>query len=76
MVNRTEVRTGPAAGYTGSVRILLWDVHGGYTDALLGGSHEYLYCRDDSPEQVEDFGVLVSNGLRRLDGARPAGCRR
>jgi hypothetical protein len=55
------------------VRILLWDVHGGYTDALLGGSHEYLYCRDDSPEQVEDFGVLVSNGLRRLDGARPAG---
>ena len=55
------------------MRILLWDVHGGYTDALLGGSHEYLYCLDESAEQVDDFGVLVGNGLRRLDGDRPAG---
>jgi Glycosyl transferases group 1 len=25
------------------VRILMWDVHGGYTDSLLAGAHEYLF---------------------------------
>jgi hypothetical protein len=54
------------------VRILLWDVHGGYTDALLGGAHEYLFCRDDDPEQLGEFGQLVSKGLRRHGADRPA----
>ena len=25
------------------MRILMWDVHGGYTDSLLAGTHEYLF---------------------------------
>jgi len=29
------------------VRILLWNVHGGYSDSLLGGGHEYLYLRPE-----------------------------
>ncbi|HEU4908746.1 MAG TPA: glycosyltransferase, partial [Propionibacteriaceae bacterium] len=29
------------------VRILMWDVHGGYTDSLLGGTHDYLFLRRD-----------------------------
>jgi hypothetical protein len=29
------------------VRILMWDVHGGYTDSLLGGAHEYLFLPRD-----------------------------
>ena len=53
------------------MRILLWDVHGGYTDALLGGSHEYLFCRDDGPDQLKQFGDLVGKGLRRLGADRP-----
>lgn len=53
------------------MRILLWDVHGGYTDALLGGCHEYLFFRDDDPDQLRKFGELVSKGLRRLGADRP-----
>jgi hypothetical protein len=31
------------------LRILMWDVHGGYTDSLLAGSHDYLFLpRDQS----------------------------
>ena len=30
------------------MRILMWDVHGGYTDSLLAGPHEYLFL---PPEQ-------------------------
>jgi len=29
------------------VRILMWDVHGGYTDSLVAGSHDYLFLRRD-----------------------------
>ena len=29
------------------MRILMWDVHGGYTDSLVAGSHEYLFLRSD-----------------------------
>jgi Glycosyl transferases group 1 len=29
------------------VRILMWDVHGGYTDSLLAGTHDYLFLRRD-----------------------------
>jgi glycosyl transferase family 1 len=29
------------------VRILMWDVHGGYTDSLVAGAHEYLFLRPD-----------------------------
>lgn len=50
------------------MRILIWDVHGGYTDALLHVPHEFVYCRDSSvPELVS----LTADGLsRRTD--RPA----
>jgi hypothetical protein len=44
------------------VRILLWNVHGGYSDSLTGGGHEYLYLPPD------DQG---NGGLPRL--AEPAG---
>lgn len=30
------------------VRILMWDVHGGYTDSLVAGTHEYLFLPPDS----------------------------
>jgi hypothetical protein len=29
------------------VRILMWDVHGGYTDSLVAGTHDYLFLRRD-----------------------------
>lgn len=29
------------------MRILLWNVHGGYSDSFLGGSHHYLYLPPD-----------------------------
>jgi glycosyltransferase involved in cell wall biosynthesis len=50
------------------VRILVWDVHGGYTDALLQVPHQFLYCRDDDAGW---FGQLVENGLRRRSGCLP-----
>ena len=30
------------------MRILMWDVHGGYTDSLVAGTHEYLFLRPES----------------------------
>ena len=27
------------------MRILMWDVHGGYTDSLVAGTHDYLFFR-------------------------------
>ena len=30
------------------MRILMWDVHGGYTDSLVAGTHEYLFLPPDS----------------------------
>src|SRR5215212_2386543 len=30
------------------VRILMWDVHGGYTDSLVAGTHDYLFLPPDS----------------------------
>ena len=44
------------------MRILLWNVHGGYSDSLTSGGHEYLYLPPD------DQG---NGGLPRL--AEPAG---
>jgi hypothetical protein len=29
------------------MRILMWDVHGGYTDSLVAGAHEYLFLPPD-----------------------------
>lgn len=29
------------------MRILMWDVHGGYTDSLVAGTHDYLFLRRD-----------------------------
>jgi hypothetical protein len=29
------------------VRILMWDVHGGYTDSLVAGTHDYLFLQPD-----------------------------
>jgi hypothetical protein len=48
------------------VRVLLWDVHGGYTDSLLHGCHEYLYPPRDERGR---------GGLSRLDGRCPAVAR-
>ena len=47
------------------MRILLFDVHGGYTDALLAGAHEHLFL-----PAVDGHG-----GLSRLGSAVPAGAR-
>jgi len=30
------------------VRILMWDVHGGYTDSLVAGTHDYLFLSPDA----------------------------
>jgi Glycosyl transferases group 1 len=48
------------------VRILMWDVHGGYTDSLLAGSHEYLFLPPDSAGR---------GGLARLRGSSPGSAR-
>ena len=29
------------------MRILMWDVHGGYTDSMVAGAHEYLFLPPD-----------------------------
>jgi hypothetical protein len=48
------------------VRILMWDVHGGYTDSLLAGSHDYLFL----PPEATGRG-----GLARLRGSSPGSAR-
>lgn len=48
--------------------MLIWDVHGGYTDALLQGKQQFVYCRDPD---AGDFGRLAEAGLRRLGASRP-----
>jgi hypothetical protein len=30
------------------MRILIWDVHGGYTDSLVAGTHDYLFLPPDA----------------------------
>ncbi|GAA3575064.1 glycosyltransferase [Microlunatus spumicola] len=47
------------------MRILLSDVHGGYTDALIAGTHDYAFL-----PAVDGRG-----GLSRLGAAAPAGAR-
>ena len=45
------------------MRILMWDVHGGYTDSLLAGAHDYLFLpRDESGR----------GGLARYGGSPPS----
>lgn len=44
----------------------MWDVHGGYTDALLAGSHEYLFLPADEQGR---------GGLERYHGQPPSGAR-
>ena len=56
------------------MRILLWDVHGGYTDALTRGPHDYLFLRDACV--VDSTGLIATGvtakGLVRLGENRPA----
>jgi hypothetical protein len=40
------------------VRILMWDVHGGYTDSLVAGTHEYLFL----PPDISGGGGLARYG--------------
>jgi hypothetical protein len=40
------------------VRILMWDVHGGYTDSLLAGTHDYLFL----PPEPSGRGGLTRYG--------------
>lgn len=40
------------------MRILMWDVHGGYTDSLLAGVHEYLFL----PREPSGRGGLARYG--------------
>lgn len=57
------------------MRILLWDVHGGYTDALTRGPHDYLFVRDAAvadPSGLADQGGLCAKGLIRLGQNRPS----
>ena len=67
-VNRSGRLVSPQ-GSTGSeigVRILLWDVHGGYTDALTRGPHDYLFLRDAPAADPVDPAGLGGKGLIRL----------
>ncbi len=48
------------------MRILMWDVHGGYTDSLLAGPHDYLFL----PPNTTGRG-----GLARFHGAPPMSAR-
>jgi glycosyltransferase involved in cell wall biosynthesis len=40
------------------VRILMWDVHGGYTDSLVAGTHDYLFL----PPEPSGRGGLARYG--------------
>lgn len=54
----------------------MWDVHGGYTDALIAGPHEFCFLRDDAAgDPGNDPDGLVSKGLVRLGADRPANVR-
>ena len=48
------------------MRILMWDVHGGYTDSLLAGDHEYVFLPPDESGR---------GGLARYAGSPPASAR-
>lgn len=54
------------------MRILIWDVHGGYTDALLQVPVEFWYLCDESAGTMAELGPLLTNGLRRRRHDRPA----
>ena len=45
------------------MRILMWDVHGGYTDSLVAGAHEYLFLPPDRSGR---------GGLARYGGSPPS----
>jgi hypothetical protein len=45
------------------MRILMWDVHGGYTDSLLAGTHDYVFL----PAEPSGRG-----GLSRYGGSPPS----
>jgi Glycosyl transferases group 1 len=45
------------------VRILMWDVHGGYTDSLIAGTHEYLFLPREASGR---------RGLARYGSSPPA----
>ena len=45
------------------MRILMWDVHGGYTDSLVAGTHDYLFLRRDRSG---------SGGLARYGNSAPS----
>jgi len=49
VADRDGTVTAPADRPNGlDVRILLWNIHGGYTDSLLHGEHQYLYLPADA----------------------------
>lgn len=58
------------------MRILIWDVHGGYTDALLQVPAEFWYLCDETAKATEEsmpeLGPLMANGLRRRCHDRPS----
>ena len=45
------------------MRILMWDVHGGYTDSLVAGTHDYLFLPRDASGR---------GGLARYDSSPPS----
>jgi hypothetical protein len=45
------------------MRILMWDVHGGYTDSLVAGTHDYLFLPPDAPGR---------GGLARYSSSPPS----
>jgi hypothetical protein len=45
------------------MRILMWDVHGGYTDSLVADTHEYLFLPPDSSGR---------GGVARYGGSPPS----
>ena len=45
------------------MRILMWDVHGGYTDSLVAGAHDYVFLPPDRSGR---------GGLARYGGSPPS----
>ncbi len=50
----------------------MWDVHGGYTDALTKGPQEFWFLRDEAADLPDE---VVAKGLARLGDERPSNLR-
>ena len=60
------------------MRILMWDVHGGYTDSLVAGTHDYLFLprdlgsRSHNGDARSSAGASGRGGLARYGSSPPS----